>query len=184
MKYLIGLLVFIFIIIFVIVKLLTGGSSDKPALPPSLASYASTGTTVRYSIDNPVQAPETHRNVVIEVGNTSTIITITKGYQDEIIRTKSYPMSEEAYANFLLALDHTGNFTAGNSDKSVQDERGYCANGNRFSYDIVKDDGSLVQHYWSTTCGERTFKGKADAVQQLFTAQVPDYDALTEDIAL
>ena len=184
MRYLIGLLVFIFIIIFVIVKLLTGGSSEKPALPPSLASYASTQTTVRYTIDNPVQAGQNHRDVVIEVGNTSAIITITKGYQGEVLKTKNYPMSEDAYADFLLALDRTGNFTVGNSDKSVQDQRGYCANGDRFSYDIVKADGSLIQHYWSTSCAEKTFRGKPDVVQQLFTAQIPDYDSLTEDIAL
>jgi hypothetical protein len=181
MRYLIGLVIFILLIIFLIIKLLTGGPS-KPNLPPSLSSYADTATTVRYIIDNPVQAPETHNDIIIEVGNSSTDIRIMKGYDNEIVKEESFPMSNSAYATFLLSLQHSGGYTLGNPDPQLRDERGYCATGDRYSYDIVAGDGSRIQHYWSTSCKEKTFHGLPDTVRQLFAAQVPNFDDYTQDI--
>lgn len=183
MKYLIGLVIFIFLIIFIIIKLLTGGSGEKPKLPPSLASYADTSTTVRYIIDNPVQATQNHHDIVIEVGSSSTDIKITQGYDGDVIKEQSFPMTEAAYDAFLRSLQHSGGYTLGNADSSLQDERGYCATGNRYSYDIVNGDGDRIQHYWSTSCNEKTFKGKADVVRDLFVSQVPNFDEFTNGIA-
>jgi hypothetical protein len=184
MRYLIGILLFIFLIIFVIVKLLTGGSDEQPKLPPNLSSYADTTTTVRYKIDTPVSAAETHRVVTIEVGNNSAVFTVSKGYDGEVIQSRSYPVTTNGYATFLLSLQRTGGFNQGNDDESLRDERGYCATGNRYSYDIVRGDGSLIQHYWSTSCKQKTFEGIPGQVQELFMAQVPDFDDLTQDIDL
>jgi hypothetical protein len=183
MRYLIGLVIFILLIIFLIIKLLSGGS-HKAALPPSLVSYADTATTVRYIIDNPVQAPQNHRDIVIEVGSSSTDFKITKGYDGEVIKQQSFPMSNSAYAAFLLSLQHSGGYTLGNTDTALQDERGYCATGNRYSYDVVGGDGSRIQHFWSTSCGPKTFKGVADIVRQLFEAQVPNFDDYVNDIQI
>jgi hypothetical protein len=181
MRYLIGLVIFILLIIFLIIKLLSGGS-HKPALPPSLSSYADTATTVRYTIDNPVQAAETHNDIVIEVGSSSADIKITKGYDGEVVKEQSFPMSNAAYANFLLSLQHSGGYTLGNTDPALADERGYCATGDRYSYDIVSGDGRRLQHLWSTSCKEKTFKGRPDVVRQLFTAQIPGFDDYTADV--
>jgi hypothetical protein len=180
MRYLIGLVIFILLIIFLIIKLLTGGS--KPNLPPSLVSYADTATTVRYTIDNPVQAPETHNDIIIEVGSSSTDIRIMKGYDNEVVKEESFPMSTSAYATFLLSLQHSAGYTLGNTDPQLQDERGYCATGNRFSYDIIGGDGHRIQHLWSTSCKDKTFHGLPGVVRDLFTAQVPNFDDYTADI--
>jgi hypothetical protein len=181
MRYLIGLVIFILLIIFLIIKLLTGGGS-KPNLPPSLSSYANTATTVRYIIDNPVQAPQNHNDIVIEVGSSSADIKITKGYDGEVVKEQSFPMSDSAYATFLLALQHSGGYTLGNNDPALRDERGYCATGNRYSYDIVSGDGDRLQHYWSTSCSQKTFKGLPEIVRNLFTAKIPNFDDYTADI--
>jgi hypothetical protein len=184
MRYLIGLVIFIFLVIFVIIKLLGGGGSEKKDLPPSLSTYANSSTTMRYTIDNPTQASETHRDVIIEVGSDVSTITVTKGYEGEVIRTASYPMNPNAYADFLLALERTGSYTVGNTDEKFKDERGYCATGNRYSYDIVDGNGSAIQHFWSTSCKQKTFRGDVKAVGRLFKAQIPDYDDLTKDVDL
>jgi hypothetical protein len=55
MRYLIGVILAIVVIIFVIIKLLSGGGSDTTKQAPDLISYANTDTSVRYTIDNPVQ---------------------------------------------------------------------------------------------------------------------------------
>jgi hypothetical protein len=181
MRYLIGLVIFIFLIIFLIIKLLSGGG-NKPDLPPNLASYAHTATTVRYTIDNPVQAPQNHNDIVIEVGSSSADIKITSGYNGDIVKQQSFPMTDSAYENFLLSLDHSGGYTLGDNNSALKDERGYCANGNRFIYDIVSGDGSLIQHYWSTSCKEKTFKGLPDVVSRLFEVQIPDFEDYTADV--
>jgi hypothetical protein len=182
MRYLIGLVVFILLVIFVIIKLLSGGSSDKTELPPSLASYANTSTTVRYTIDNPTQASETHRDIIIEVGSNVATLTVTKGYEGEIVRTQSYNMNSNAYADFLLALDRSGGYTLGNTDKKVADERGYCATGNRYIYEIIDGSGNKVQHLWSTSCKEKTFKGLPKVVNELFEKQIPNFGDLVDDV--
>lgn len=181
MRYLIGLVIFILLIIFLIIKLLSGGNS-KPNLPPSLSSYANTSTTVRYIIDNPVQAPQNHNDIVIEVGSSNADIKITTGYDGEVVKEQSFPMTDAAYAAFLLSLQHSGGYTLGNNDPQLKDERGYCATGNRYSYDIISGDGDRIQHYWSTSCNQKTFKGLPDVVRQLFERQIPNFDEYTSDI--
>ncbi len=183
MRYLIGLIIAIAVIIFVIIRLLIGGGSNTPQVTPAtLANYADSDTTVRYSIDNPVQAGENHRDIIIVVGDSSATITVTKGYQGEVLNSESYPTSVEAYRTFLLALDHSANFTKGNSNPAYKDERGYCATGNRYSYDIVDGDGKEIQHFWSTSCKDKTFQGDVGITQQLFQAQIPNFADLVQSV--
>jgi hypothetical protein len=167
MKYLIGVLIFIFLLIFVIIKLLSGGSAPKN-LPPSLISYANSDTVVRYIIDNPTQNDSTHRDIIITVGKDAATLTITGGYNGNVISSNSFTSNPNAYAAFLAGLEKSAAFTKGNTTASAQDERGYCATGNRYSYDIVDGDGKRIQHFWSTTCGTKTFKGEPNVASLLF----------------
>lgn len=182
MRYLIGVILAILIIIFVIIKLLSGGGNPE-STKKSLLDYADTDTTVRYVIDTPVQASAEHRQIVITVGKDVANLSVLKGYQGEVINSKNYDNNRDAYANFLLGLQRSGGYTQGNDSKSTLDERGYCATGDRYSYDIVDGNGNRIQHYWSTSCGPKTFKGKPGIVRELFREQIPDYDQLTQDIS-
>jgi hypothetical protein len=170
------------LLIFLIIKLLTGGSGQKELVPPNLISFANTDTTVRYIIDNPTQNDATHRDIIITVGRGDATLTVTGGYNGNVISSRSYPNNPNAYAAFLAGLDKSGEYTNGNSNPKFQDERGYCATGDRFSYDIVDDGGNRIQHFWSTSCSEKTFKGKSDIVNRLFRGQIPDFDELTRDV--
>jgi hypothetical protein len=185
MRYLIGLLLAIFVIIFVIIKLLSGGGSDTPKnAPPQLSSYANTDTTVRYVIDNPVQSNDGHRDVIVSVGRDQATLTITKGYQGKVISSKSYANNENSYRNFLMALDRTAGFSLGEDSDKLKDERGFCATGERYSYDVVDGSGSAIQHFWSTSCKQKTYKGNPGVTAELFELQIPDYDTLTGDVVL
>lgn len=182
MKYLIGIVVAILIIIFVIIKLLSGGSDQPMTKAQPLLHYANTNTLVRYTIDNPVQSNETHNDIIITVGKDQATLTVTQGYQGTVVRTQSYDNNQNAYANFLAALERTGGYTLGDTNKDTQDERGYCATGNRYSYDIVDGSGNLTQHLWATSCKQKTFKGSIDLVDRLFRDQIPDFNSLTNDV--
>lgn len=183
MKYLIGLVVTILVILFVIIRLLVGGGAPSPAVQAvDLSKLASTDSTVRFAISNPTQSAQTHREIQITVGRDLTDFELYKGYDNSVISSKTYAMNETSYADFLRGLDLSGQFTNGNNDPALKDGRGYCALGNRYTYEIIDEAGNVKQHYWSTDCNQKTFRGNADAVQQLFKLQVPDYDKLTAGV--
>lgn len=184
MRYLIGLLVIIAVMIFIIIRLLAGGGSEPQHLQNDLAAYATTSTVVRMTIDNPIQAPETHREVQITVGRDTADFTLFRGYERDVMEHKTYPMSVTAFRAFLQALKFSGKYTEGNDDPSLKDETGYCALGNRYVFEIIDENGKVLQHYWDTTCGVKTFRGDADTVEELFTTQIPDYDTLIGDVEL
>jgi hypothetical protein len=184
MKYLIGLLVTIVVIIFIIIKLLTGGGGGVAQKPAPLSDYADMDTTMRYTVQNPTQATETHREIQITVGRDSSEIIIYKGYNSDVLTRKTYPMTEAAYSDFLRGLMISGGYTDGNPDKSLSDESGYCSTGDRYVYEVVDGSGDVKQHFWSTSCGEKTFRGNVPVVQEMFQAQIPDYDTMTDDIIL
>jgi hypothetical protein len=182
MRYLIGLLLFIFLVIFIIIRIISGGGGEERKLPPSLASYADTETTVSWVGDDPTQASEKHRNVNINVGRNVATVTITKGYEGEIVSTHSFPMNTNSYSTFLKSLQKTAGFNLGNSDEKLRDQTGYCANGNRYSYDIYDGSGGQIQHFWSTSCPsiKGTFLGNPDFTAQLFKAQIPGYSLIVD----
>jgi len=185
MRYLIGLLITIAVIIFIIIRLLAGGGSPPSGVHNSdLVSLADTDSVVRMTVSNPVQAAETHREIQITVGQDSTDFVLYRGYDGSVVRSKSYEMNKASYSDFLHALQVSGNYTKGNDDPALADEHGYCATGDRYTYEIIDGDGNVDQHYWSTDCGSKTFGGDADTVQKLFQLQVPDYFDLTGDVEL
>lgn len=175
----IGLIV---LIIVLIVKAFSGGNSGTK--PINLVSYAGTDATAQLYISGPIVSDQEHRAVRITVGSGQTEIDIIQGYQDNIIHTKTYANNPSSYAVFLKALGHL-NFTQGNSDPAQQDERGFCAQADRFIYSFATANGNLFR-YWSTSCGEGTFGGDRAGVQQLFERQIPtsDFEQLTGDIPL
>lgn len=184
MRYVIALLLAIAVIIVVIIKLLSGGGGDSAVAPAPLADYANSSVKVRMTIDNPVQAPSLHREVAITVGRDITRFTAYKGFDQQIINDKRFGMTESAYYAFLRSLDITGDFTNGDTTEAHQNQVGYCALGNRYVYQIIDTDGSILQHFWSTDCGQKTFQGNINAVQDLFQNQVPNYGELISDLDL
>jgi hypothetical protein len=49
---------------------------------------------------------------------------------------------------------------------------------------VFRDSSDELLHYWSTTCGGGTFKGKTSSVISLFQRQVPNYGELIQDTNL
>ncbi len=183
MKYLIAIVLTIAVIIFVIIRLLSGGGSDTPdQTAKSMLTYANSATSVRMVIDNPTQYDGDHRIATIVVNKDAVSFTMTQGYEGTVINERIYPNNSQAYAALLLSLERSGGYTRGNSDEKLRDERGYCALGTRYSYDIVDGNGNETQHFWSTSCKDRTFEGKPQVVQNLFRDQVPDFSALAREL--
>jgi|EndMetStandDraft_6_1072998.scaffolds.fasta_scaffold85572_2 hypothetical protein len=184
MRYFFGFLVAIGLIVLVFILLLHGfGGGKKKDIPQvTLADYAGTNVQMRYTLDGPVTADQLHQGLRISVGQTESTIELYKGYQNNVVKSKSYPNNQSAYAQFLRALQLL-NYNKGNKDPARTDERGFCPAGNRFIFEIVNDDGSDLQRYWATSCGSQgNYQGNVAAVRSLFRQQIPDYQDITADL--
>jgi hypothetical protein len=183
-RYIIGFLVTIGLIILAFVLLLHGGGSNSAgqAGPLDATKYASTNVVMQLTVDNPITAEDTHRQIVISVGKDSSTIYVYKGYQRTVLTTKTYANNISSYNSFLASLQRAG-FTEGNRSKTNDSELGFCPLGDRFVYEVVSGDQDL-QRFWSTSCGQGNFHGNRATVLELFQQQIPDYGTLTSSVAL
>jgi hypothetical protein len=182
MRYFLGFLVAIGLIVMVFILLIHGFSGgDKPKTPQtSLLDYANTDTVMQYTVDGPLTSDEQHQGLRISVGQDQDSIEIYQGYQNNVIKSKTYPNNSSSYAQFLRALQLL-NYTKGNKDPNKTDERGFCPDGNRYIFEII-NNSSDIQRYWATSCGgQGNFGGDSAKVRALFRQQIPDYDDLTSD---
>lgn len=179
MKYFLGLLASIGLIVLVFILILrafSGGSTTQSQTP--LSDYANTNTLIRMTVAGRIVSEQEHRAYQITVGQSEVRAETFKGYEHETIDTKMYQNNHQSFNNFLRALD-LASFTKGTKDKDAEkksDERGVCPDGRRYVFEILRGNDT-IQRYWATSCGgEGTFKGKTDAVLQLFEKQIPTTD--------
>jgi hypothetical protein len=183
-RYFVGFLLAVGLIVVVVVLIIRGLlTPHKAPTALDLPSYAETDTKVQLTIDTPVTDPDHHNDVVMTIGNTASSLMVTKGYDGDTVRIKTYPMTTSAYEVFLRALNYNG-FTKGSNDPSLKDERGHCATGQRYIYQIIDGSGSDLQRYWHSSCGQGTFGGNVDIIRHLFMTQFPDFSTQTNDIQL
>jgi hypothetical protein len=184
MRYILGFLISIGLLILVFVMIFRGGgNAPAPNVPAQLVDYANTNVTVQFIDDYPVNADQTHRQLTTTVGRDVVTFAVESGYQGTVLREKSYNNNPTAYANFLRALQIAG-YNSANTDPALRDERGYCPTGHRYIM-LIKDNERTVQRLWSTSCGNiGSFKGRIDTVRTLYLKQVPDFNELTRGVQL
>jgi len=178
MKYFLGFLVCIALVVGVFILVLKGFSgTSAPKNQNPLSNYADTNTTVQLTVDGPIVADSQHQAYRISVGRDQTTLQVLQGYDYAVSQAKVYPNNQAGYDNFLRALDIAG-FAKGDTKSENKNERGVCADGDRFIFEIVSGtSGSDIQRYWSTSCsGKGNFKGDTAAVKQLFGKQIPRTD--------
>lgn len=183
MRYFIGFLVTVGLIVLIVVLLFSG--NNAPTTPKvDLLSYENTDATVEMINSGPITAELTHNEVKIDITRNQATLTVYQGYQETVVSSQSYANNQSAFSALLHALDVSG-FTKGDPDKAKADERGYCIYGNRYVYSLISD-GNVIQRYWSTSCtGIRgTYEGNRAATIWLFQKQIPDYAKLTTNVAI
>ncbi len=183
MRYLLLFLIGIGLIVLIFVLLLKNFSSSNVAPKKPLIDYATTNAVMQITISGPVVADQNHKEVQVTIGQTANQINIIQGYQGTIINTQTYQNNESAYAVFLRAIDSAG-FTDGNSNPNLTDDRGFCAQGDTYNFEIINGP-STVQNYWATNCGSQgTFQGDVGLIMSLFQAQIPNYGTVTSNVSL
>ena len=109
MRYVLGFLVSIGLVVLVVVLVIrgiSGGGETKNQTP--LSDYASTDAVMQLVVDGPIIADQDHRAFRITVGNSQVTVEALKGYQFETIESKAFTNNQESYTNFLRAIDAAG----------------------------------------------------------------------------
>lgn len=185
MRYFIGLIITLGLLVLLIVLILNGGSG-KPGGKPSnkpLYEYASTDAQAILTIDGPINADSLHQQIRITVDNSNVTYEHIQGYQGNAVDTRLFANNQDAYNAFLHALMRVG-FTYGDNSSKLKDESGYCPAGRRYIFELRQGDNTL-ERYWNTSCNQtKTYLGNTGLTLELFQAQVPGYTDLTRNINL
>jgi hypothetical protein len=184
MRYFITFIAMLGLLFLLLFLLLHGGGKPKVSTTnKTLISYANTDAQAQLTIDGPINADQIHTAVRITVDQNQVRYEQIKGYQNTIVNQQSFDSNQDAYANFLAALQHAG-FTLGATTAVLKDERGYCPLGNRYIFEL-NQDGNQLERYWATSCGTpKTYNGVLTLTLDLFQAQVPGYSQLTQNLGL
>lgn len=183
MRYYVGIIITLSLLILVLFLLFHGGGkSNVPKTSAPLPSYASTGSDVRLTIDGPINANEDHQQVRITVNQNIVTYDQIQGYDGNVVNQQQFTNSENAYSAFLYALSLNG-FTDGNTSSALSNEQGHCALGDRYTLELIQN-GSDLERFWATSCSNvvKSFDGNLPLMLALFEAQVPNYQALTQNI--
>jgi hypothetical protein len=177
----IGLLLVLIILLF----RSDGGDKQKVSTTEKpLTSYSSTTAETRMTVDGIINYTGEHRSIRITVGRDQITYEVMKGYEGEVVTSKTYDNNQAAYNNFLSAIGRAG-FTKGDKSSALKNEKGYCPLGKRYVFEL-RQDGEDLERYWITNCSStpKTFKGNASLNIQLFQLQVPDYNDLAGQVDL
>lgn len=185
MRYFISFLIALGLLIFVIFLLFHSTNKPKqPQLPltvQTLADYANSDAETVMTIDGPVNNVQEHWQVRVTVGRDNVTFEQLQGYSGNVTNMQNFANTQDAYAAFLKSLAHAG-FTNGNKDPKSSDERGFCPIGERYVFQL-RENGQDLERYWATSCGNpKTYLGAFSLTVELFTAQVPNYGILTENL--
>lgn len=185
LRYFIGFVVVVGLLIFLIALITGGGDNSKnvPNQPKALSSYADEDSQVSMLIDGRTNAPQDHRQVLITVDANHIDFQVRRGYNGDLVNDQSFPNTRESYKNLLLSLEHA-DFTKGDLKHATTDERGYCPLGKRYVFEL-QSQSNTIERFWATSCGKpKTFLGDFDTTLTLFQNQVPNYGDLTNNVEL
>lgn len=139
-----------------------------------LTEYIRPNTSAKVTIEGPIVADENFESYEIEIGQDFRRMTVYRGYGRSVVAQKTYDNNDQAYDQFMRALAKLG-FT-NSTATTLKDERGSCATGSRFIYEL-KDFDESVQRLWGVSCSSNngSFAGSGTSVRSLFRSQIPDF---------
>lgn len=182
MKYFFAFVAAVALIVVVFILILNGFRGDRPRVQTELLDYAQTETVMRMTVEGRVNVDADHRKARVTIGRDSNVLQVLSGYDGSVISRRSYDSNEAAYATFLRALQLQG-YTRGNDEPAQADSRGFCPTGKVYTFEIITGS-TVVQKFWTTSCGGGTFRGNTGLVRTLFRAQVPDYSRVIRGTGL
>lgn len=189
MRYILGVFGVLVLMIFVVVLIARRGPNITPSSTTTgskrvvLADYKAKPATVIFTTRGKVTGDEDRRGIRITVSKQERVIEILKGYNEVVENRQSFANNENAFANFLSALEVAG--FASEQATDIKDDRGICPLGRRFDYKL-QDSNKEVFRFWNTSCGLKlgSFAGDGLVVRKLFENQIPEYRTVIRGVKL
>jgi hypothetical protein len=183
MRYFLGFLITIGLLILVVVMLLRGGQNNRQIITRSLTKYSQTDSQVSFVREGPVNAASLHRQIKITVDRRHVVYQEIHGYDGRVANTKTFTNTPNSYNAFLSGLERAG-FTRGNIDPALANVIGRCPLGQRYIFGLDQDD-KQIQRFWATSCGgQRTYLGNLNGTINLFQNQVPNFSVVSQKVVL
>lgn len=131
--------------------------------------------SVKMVIRGPIVADENFRSYEIDVAPSLRSYTVYKGYLGAVESTKNLDNNQEAYKQFVNALDKAALTRASRTTDEAADILGICATGNVYEFSIM-NGSNVAEYYWTSTCSgsKGTFGANVNQVTNLFVTQIPD----------
>jgi hypothetical protein len=184
MKYIFGVLGII-VIIVVAIMLLRGGGKNPDDLSGNqqvnLSEYVDSGAEAVHTTYSELVGEEERRAIRITVSRNQRMVEILSGYNERVIRKKTFSNTQAAYDEFLHALKNAG--FSREQEADYKEEKGVCPNGNRTVYQLRENDEDIFR-LWSTSCDrdDGNFGGKPITIEDLFEDQILNYSDIVEDV--
>jgi hypothetical protein len=191
MRFFFGFLAFLAAIVVVIllviglIKNITGSSkSSTSSSSYALSTDAALNGVARYTVSGPVVADENYRQIVLTISKDARTVEVLKGYGKTVEKTATLPNNPTAYKAFLGALD-AAQFSVKRDTAVIGEPRSLCVSGNKYYYEFAVGAERKVDT-WTTSCSFRngSFAGNAEGVAQMFKAQLPNYNDVTNGVNL
>jgi hypothetical protein len=90
MRFIIGILITIGLIVLILVLLLRGGGSTPTPKTLKLSDYANSGSTAHYILDGPIVSDQEHQGVKIDVSADEVSFMLYRGYEGDVIKQQTY----------------------------------------------------------------------------------------------
>jgi hypothetical protein len=184
-----GFAIFLAFVLFIILLVVLFGHGHKkpnqvtgPTILP-LPDYANTDAAVSITTDGIVNGDELHRQIRITIGETSRNLEVIQGYNGTVIDSHTFENNNSAYDVFLRSINNSGFLVKIKKTKAPSDERGQCALGFRYIFDL-SNEGEDLSRLWSSSCSIGNWGGNLAAVRALFQDQIPNYQTLAGNVNL
>lgn len=189
-KYLgVGLGIVVLSVVAIVAIVGFGGSSDKKATVKKAAvvkllDYEKKNASLSITTHGKLVGEEKRRAIRITITPDDRGIEILNGYDQTVERSLHYPNTQAAYESFIRAVNYAG-FTSKRPSKII-DERGICAGGRIYQYDLYDENSNQISHSWGASCSVEmgTMAGSGPYIRRLFQNQITDYNKFIKGVRL
>jgi hypothetical protein len=187
MKYILGVLGAIILLIMAVVLITSSGSrgseQQQGERQVHLNDYIDTDAVVSWTEQGELVGEDKHKEVRIVVSRSERRIELLTGYDGKIERNQNFSNSGEAFSRFVRALDELG-FSRKKATKQP-DYRGVCPLGRRYIYTLHRGNSDDL-FLWSTSCSKNdgTFGGRSGPIRELFRNQISTYNEFIRGVRL
>jgi hypothetical protein len=171
----------------------SGSTSKSPSPSPSVQVNAgkqaltstSSDRSVQLTVRGPIVADESFHSYTVTITPSSRNMTTYTGYMGQTVDNVQLSNNTPAYEQLVYALNRAKLMDGTPLTGDANDERGICATGSIYEFQVLQGTNS-IQKLWTSTCAGSpgSLKANLGQVTNLLEQQIPTFSALVQKINL